>query len=104
MINALNPVGNGIDPTDSQTQLLAAAQVAQATHSEKAQQEFMTLFYKEMLKQAFKPEDLNGDEEPQENSFISDFKSDIMVEQLANEMVKNGALRPNWLAERKVSE
>lgn len=69
----------------------------QSAASAKVQEEFLTIFYKELLKQAFKAPDLGpADEEKKENDFMSSFRSDLMVEQLAQEMVKRGSLSPNW--------
>lgn len=62
--------------------------------STEAQDEFLTIFYKELLKQAFKVPDLSLGEE---NQFMI-YNSDLMVEQLARELVKSGSLRPEWVS------
>jgi len=55
---------------------------------EKVKEEFLALFYKELLKQAFKPPNLGwGDEN--NTSFSSTFGSDLMVEKLAVELAQS---------------
>lgn len=65
-----------------------------------ARQEFLTIFYKELLKQAFKAPDLSLGESEQENAFVSAFNSDLMVEQLARELVKNGSFDPGLVSQQ----
>ena len=62
------------------------------------QDEFLTIFYKELLKQTFKAPDLNplGEDQESDGNFVSAFRSDLLVEQLAQELVKSGQLRPDW--------
>lgn len=58
-----------------------------SSRSTAVQKEFLTIFYKELLKQAFKAPDLSiGDKD--ENNFVSSFGSDAMIEQLAQEMAR----------------
>ena len=65
----------------------------------KTGEEFLTIFYKEMLKQAIKSPSLAYDPDNQEgeNNLFSDLNTDIMVEQFAKELVKNQLARPGWL-------
>ncbi len=64
----------------------------------KTGQEFLTIFYKEMLKQAIKPPSLAYEPEDQEkNNLFSDLNTDIMVEEFAKQLVKNQLARPGWL-------
>jgi len=69
--------------------------------SAKIKDEFLTIFYKELLKQAFKAPDLSLGDREEENNFFSSFNSDLMVEQLAQELAKSAAFRPEWV---KVNE
>lgn len=66
---------------------------------EKIKDEFLAIFYKELLKQVFKAPDLSPGEEDKENNFVSSFSSDLMVEQLAEQMAKKAAIGPQWLTE-----
>ena len=60
-----------------------------AAGSQKVKEEFLAIFYKELLKQAFKPPKLGmGDEE---NSLSTTFGSDLFVERLALELARSGA-------------
>ena len=64
----------------------------------KTGEEFLTIFYKEMLKQAIKPPALAYDPDNQdEQSLFSALNTDIMVEQFAKELVKKQLARPGWL-------
>ncbi len=64
----------------------------------KTGEEFLTIFYKEMLKQAIKPPSMTYDPDNQDgNSLFSDLNTDIMVEQFAKELVKQQLARPGWL-------
>ncbi len=56
---------------------------------EKVQQEFMALYYKEILKQAFKTPDFGLDKE--NASFFQTFGKDLLVEQLAMELARSKA-------------
>lgn len=64
---------------------------------EKVKQEFLAIFYKELLKQVFKAPDLNPGEEDKGNDLVSSFSSDLMVEQLAEQMAKKASIGPQWL-------
>ncbi|MFH1389791.1 MAG: hypothetical protein ABIH56_03605 [Candidatus Margulisiibacteriota bacterium] len=79
----------------------AVAQAASTglSREEQVKEEFMTMFYKEMLKQTLKMPKLGPAEEEGESSqaTYSAFTSDILVDQLARQMASSA--RPAWLAE-----
>lgn len=52
-------------------------------NKEKTEEEFLVIFYKELLKQVFKPF------ENEEGEYTKTFSSDLLVEQLALEFAKN---------------
>lgn len=56
----------------------------------KVKDEFLALFYKELLKQAFKPPTL-GMGSNENNSFSGVFSTDLMVEKLALELARSQA-------------
>jgi Rod binding domain-containing protein len=61
--------------------------------STEVQKEFLTIFYKELLKQTFKAPDLSiHDDKEEENNLLSSFSSDAMIDQLAQEMASRAAL------------
>ena len=60
------------------------------TERSKVKQEFLAVFYKELLKQAFKPPRFGVDNE-ENNSMTSTFGSDLLVERLALELAQSGA-------------
>ncbi len=55
-----------------------------------AQEQFLVLFYKELLSNTMKMPNLNGenDQENATSSFSSTFTSDLMAEKLAQELAK----------------
>ncbi len=67
-----------------------ASGAAATDDRQKAQEQFLAIFYKEILKQTFKAPNfsLNKDED---QSLSRVFSSDLMVEQMAIELAKNGA-------------
>jgi Rod binding domain-containing protein len=77
-------------------QLLPAARAAR---NEKVTEEFLAIFYKEMLKSAIKSPDLTfgNDEEKDNNSVFSSLNQDVLIEQFAKQLAKNQAARPGWL-------
>jgi hypothetical protein len=101
MINALNPtivanptiVGNPLIGPSYPPLLPAARAAASARVSE----EFLTIFYKELLKQVIKTPNLSFGEEKESNNFTN-FNSDLMVEQLAQQLAKNAAFTLPWLS------
>ena len=65
------------------------------SRSPEVQKEFLTIFYKELLKQTFKAPDLSFDtdqEKEEKNPFLSSVGSDAMIDQLAQEMASRAAL------------
>ncbi|HVN66862.1 MAG TPA: hypothetical protein VMT55_00695 [Candidatus Sulfotelmatobacter sp.] len=65
-----------------------------------AQDEFLVIFYKELLKNAFQAPNLSPVDEPEKDgatNTAATFSSEIMVEQLAREMIKSGQLRPDFM-------
>ncbi len=63
-----------------------------------AGEEFLMVFYKEMLKQAIKPPAMTYDPDNQEEqTLFSALNTDIMVEQFAKQLVKNQLARPAWV-------
>lgn len=87
----------GITPTNTVSGNLYPSNVGRTVSPAAAEKEFLTVFYKEMLKQAFKSPSLSLAGEENENNFFSTFSSEMMVEQLAEELVKNEAFRPGWV-------
>lgn len=57
-----------------------------ANHRSEAEDEFMAIFYKEILKQALKPPKFSIDEES--DSFGSSIVSDYMMDQMAMELAQ----------------
>jgi Rod binding domain-containing protein len=73
-------------------------QVSRAAANAGVQAEFMTIFYKEMLKQVFAAPRIGEDDEPSGfNTTITALNSDLMAEKMAEHLVKN-ALAGNQLA------
>ena len=88
-MDALVPISSGNDFG----RLIAAAR-AQGNNSQVGQ-EFLTLFYKEMLKQTIQAPALTFDPDKNEaETFFSAFNSDIMVEQFARQLAANQAAQP----------
>ncbi|MFA6169543.1 MAG: hypothetical protein WCW67_02300 [Candidatus Margulisiibacteriota bacterium] len=74
---------------------------AAVSRDEQVKEEFMTMFYKEMLKQTFKAPKLGPvDDENAGQSAYSTLTADLMVEQLARQMAQSANARPAWLDER----
>ncbi len=77
--------------SDSQ-QALSAALVQQAAQArtpeekQKIKDEFLALFYKEILKQMIKPSDLTGTDN---NSMSSTVSADIFLDRMAMELVQS---------------
>jgi Rod binding domain-containing protein len=63
---------------------------------QKVKEEFLAIFYKEILKQAFSGPDLslNGEEDSSANKI---FTKDLLVEKLAQELAQRGAFSANDL-------
>jgi len=70
--------------------MLPDGQSWSGANAQKVKEEFLTYFYKEILKQAVTVPDLSlGGEE--NNSVSKIFTADLMVEKLAQELVQSGA-------------
>ena len=65
------------------------------TERNKVKEEFLAIFYKELLKQAFKPPKLGL--EGDDNSLTRTFGSDLLVERLALELARSGAFSAETL-------
>jgi len=84
------------------TEALLALQKYQATAADniqvrqKVQEQFLAIFYKELLKQAFNPSKLGLTDE-NESSLTATYGSDIMLSKLSEELVKNKALSQGLL-------
>jgi Rod binding domain-containing protein len=93
-----DPVGSIRSLTGTGANFDALAAAARGNASDRAKEEFLTIFYKELLKQSFKAPSLNlsGGGEDQD-SFFSDLNSDLMVEQLARHLAKNSSSQLNWV-------
>lgn len=75
-----------------QENLLLQARSAQTIEErEKVKNEFFTMYYKEILKQAFKPSSF-GFAEESESSLTAMYASDLFVEQMARELAQNQTL------------
>ena len=66
-----------------------------------AKAQFLTIFYREILKQVIKPPDLSGGED---DSGMHTFNSDMMVNQLTELMVKKAINSKQWNMLQKVGE
>ena len=64
-----------------------------------ASEEFLTVFYKEMLKEAIKAPSFSYDPEENSdaNSFFTAYNTDIMIEQFAKQLAKNQLASPGGL-------
>lgn len=101
-VSAVNPIADlqgvqGMQAASASQRLrqmqavLASPQMSAATieDRQKVKEEFLAVFYKELLKQAFKPPKLGMDED--DNSLTNAFGSDLMVERMALELAQSGA-------------
>ncbi|OGC10373.1 hypothetical protein A3D23_07565 [candidate division WOR-1 bacterium RIFCSPHIGHO2_02_FULL_53_26] len=88
-----------IDPTIAAGRMARLPSAAGTARSAKVTEEFLTIFYKEMLKTAIKSPDLTfGDEEEKEkNSVFYSLNQDVMIEQFAHQLAKDQMERPGWL-------
>ena len=76
--------------------VVPAAQTAQVSA---AKEEFMAIFYRELLKQTFKAPDLtfkSDDESDQGTNISSAFASEALIDQLADQMAKRMAIQMGW--------
>jgi hypothetical protein len=66
-----------------------------AAGQQKVKEEFLAIFYKQLLKQAFKPPKLGFENE--DHSLTGTFGSDLLVERLALELARSGAFSTDAL-------
>ena len=71
-----------------------------------AGEEFLMVFYKEMLKEAIKATSFSYDPEEKSdaNSFFAAYNTDIMIEQFAKQLAKNQVARPGWLPADQIAQ
>ena len=65
--------------------------------NQKVKDEFLALFYKELLKQAFKPPQPGLGQETNRSSLLGTFSSDLMLEKLALELAQSKSFRAEQL-------
>ena len=96
-IKALNP-------------LTGVAPAARAAANNKVRDEFLTIFYKELLKQVFKAPNFNPTGNSEENGQVNEFNfgtafgQDLMLDQLAEQLVKNAKLNAQLIAPTEIPE
>lgn len=89
-----------ISPLSALENLNRLSQAAAASGvNSRAGEEFLTIFYKEMLKEAIKAPSFSYDPEngSETETFFSTYNTDLMVEQFAKQLAKNQIARPGWL-------
>lgn len=82
MVEPINPL---VRSTSSYAELLPAARAAAGA---RAQNEFLAVFYKEMLKQVFKTPNLSPLSEDEQTGFASNLNRDMLIDQLAEHLAK----------------
>jgi hypothetical protein len=88
---------NVINQIRSISQYQSRSGAVAPTAATKAQAEFMTIFYKEILKQVFTTPKVGLEEEESGfNTTISAMNSDLMAEKLAEHMVQNALASNQW--------
>lgn len=90
MIDSLSPYV----AVKNYSQIMPAARSAA---SAKVKDEFLAIFYKELLKQVFKTPNLSLGEENEQNNSLTSFNSDLMVEQLAQQLARDAFAGMQWL-------
>jgi Rod binding domain-containing protein len=82
---------------------LSQAAAASGVNS-RAGEEFLTVFYKEMLKEAIKAPSFSydPDNKSETETFFSTYNTDLLVEQFAKQLAKNQIARPGWLPAEEV--
>ena len=97
---------NGISGYQGTQELfLRASQATSSVERQKIKEEFLSIFYKEILKQSFKTPNFGGSENS--NSVMGMFGSDILVEKLALELAQSksfsiDSLFPNAVTGRDI--
>ena len=98
MIEGINSLG----PAQSMQGWQGVQGIAGEIGKQKVKEEFLAIFYKELLKQAFTPPDFSvGDEK---SSLTSSFGSDLLVERLALELARSGAFSADALLPNRIGE
>lgn len=71
-------------------------------NTEKAQ-EFLTIFYKEMLKQSIKLPGMSVDGSEDESGFASltEMNSDLLIEKFAKQLAKSQAAQLGWINDQQ---
>lgn len=82
---------SGISGMTDLGQMQVMLEAARQSGQTKVQEEFMAVFYKELLKQAFTTPSFSIDDEEENNTFKSSFTNDLMVDKLALEMARRQA-------------
>ena len=102
-LNSLTSSGNMLNTISNINNLAENAASKEATREEKAKQDFMAVFYKEILKQIVKTPNLSLDEEEEGalSSPVSAYYNDLMVEQIAKDWVQKGYIPLDSLVKRK---
>lgn len=100
----------GIQGTHAYQQIINAQMLERAgqattyTERQKIKDEFLAIFYKEILKQAFKPPKLGMSEN--DNSVMGMFSADVLLNQMALELAQSNAFSADnffpALSERKI--
>lgn len=88
MFDAINGIG-GSSTLQGMQSMREMQALLGSQGKQKVKEEFLAIFYKELLKQSFKPPKLSiGNED---NSLTRTFGSDMLVERLALELARSGA-------------
>ncbi|MFH1541848.1 MAG: hypothetical protein ABIE84_02015 [bacterium] len=66
------------------------------------EQEFLAIFYKELLKQTFKTPDFGIGEEG--NTPAKNLASEILIDKLSLELARKGSFTPDQILHRKVTQ
>lgn len=102
MIEALNPFDGQWKIEDGRWRLQALSQgisrpTLNSSEALAAKEEFLTIFYKELLRQVFKAPDLSLGDDQNKVDLVGSFGSDLMVEQLARELARKGSFDARWI-------
>ena len=84
----INPIGSVVNNLNQQNlSNIGSASLAPASAAGRkvVEKEFMEIFYKEILRQAFKPPQVGA----QESSFPSPVNNEMLIDQLTHELIKN---------------
>lgn len=80
----------GVSASSDPAALQEARQATTAQEREKVKEEFLAIFYKELLKKVFKAPNLSIEKKEDNNisSMLSNFNADLMVEKMAMDLAK----------------